>query len=66
MRNQNKLKYYVSAVIRGTLCEDVVLAVSERQAWYLFGKSNGFAMRDFKVLGVEESTPSAIQLEMNL
>lgn len=59
-------KYYVSAVVKGRLVENVIFAKSAKQAWLFFGKNNGFAMRDFKVLGVEESAPDSIQLKMNI
>lgn len=47
--------YTCSAVIRDMLCTDNVQAVSEKQAWYLFSKKNGFKQRDFKIIGVKES-----------
>lgn len=59
-------KYYVSAVIKGNLIESVIFAKSAKQAWYFFGKNNGFAMRDFKILGVEEPTPESLQIKMNI
>lgn len=46
--------YTCSAVIRDMLCTDNVQAVSEKQAWYLFSKKNGFKQRDFKIIGTKE------------
>lgn len=57
--------YYVSAVIKDRLCEDKFVAVSERQAWYLFGKKYSFAMRDFKVLGVMPTKKEEEQLSFS-
>ena len=47
---KEKVNYYVSAVIKGHLVEDDCDAYTEKQAWYLFAKKYGFAMRDFKAL----------------
>lgn len=58
-------KYYVSAVVKDRLCEDNFVAVSERQAWYLFGKKHSFAMRDFKVLGIKPIEKEEEQLSFS-
>ena len=48
--NGTRLKYIMSAVIKGQLVEDTRYAISDRQAWYYFCKANGFCNRDFKIL----------------
>lgn len=53
--------YIVSAVINDRRCEDVVQAISEKQAWFKFGKKYGFKMRDFTVMG---KTPVAVQNQL--
>lgn len=44
------LKYYMSAVVKGQLVQDIKFAISDKQAWYYFCRANGFANRDFKIL----------------
>lgn len=51
--------YYTSAVIKGQYCEDKILAYSAKQAWYFFCKKYGFAIRDFKIIGMEEVKKNA-------
>ena len=48
--NGTRLKYIMSAVIKGQLIEDTRYAISDRQAWYYYCKANGFYNRDFKIL----------------
>lgn len=61
-------KYIVSAIVNDRYCEDVVQAVSEKQAWFKFGKKYGFRMRDFKVMCKMHVTikPHVEQLEFNI
>lgn len=63
MAMQNR--YYVSAVIKDRLCEDRFIAKSERQAWFLLGNKYSFAMRDFKVLGIEPINDKEEQLSFS-
>lgn len=49
----NYRDYTCHAVIKEILVEDTVLAVSTEQARYKFGRKHGFAMYDFKVIGIK-------------
>ena len=63
------VNYICSAIINNNYCEDVVQAVSEKQAWYKFSKKYGFRMRNFTVMGktpVAEKSNAIEQIKFDI
>ena len=52
------MRYTCSAIVNDWYCEDIVEAVSDRQAWFKFAQKYGYKMRNFTVMG---KTPVAVQ-----